>query len=109
MQTPDAVPYLLAQTETGPPAPETNTSGGVIPQVVGATGAVVLLLLFVLAARKLFRRKPVEEQKKAEEKALPPPEEFKVQLPPSEAEALKLRQAEDAHREAEALAQKRRE
>src|SRR6059058_374948 len=98
MQTPDAVPYLLAQTETVPPAPETNTSGGVIPQVVGATGAVVLLLLFVLAARKLFRRKPAEEQKKAEAqegRALPPPEEFKVQLPPSEAEALKLRQAED--------------
>lgn len=107
---------LLAQTvPTPPPVPEpTSSLEGLLTQGAGIAIVALFLLLLILAARKLFgRRGPAEAKKdelKAETPALPSPEQkVKVELPPSAAEAEKLRAMESAHAEAEALAQKRRE
>ncbi|WP_434391691.1 signal recognition particle-docking protein FtsY [Melittangium boletus] len=126
MQTPTALPFLLAQAPSSePPAPpvtqpgvpQTGTpppGGGPVGDVVGIGVAVLLVALMVAAARKLFfkRRpelpgqKPAAEDKPALPEARP---ELRVQLPPSEAELARQREAEEIHARAEALGRQREE
>src|SRR6218665_1814605 len=106
MQTPTALPFLLAQAPssqpppppiTQPGVPETGTpppESGPVGTLVGVTAAVLLVALMVAAARKLFfKRRPELPGKPAPGKAprQPPPlpherPELRAELPPSQAE-----------------------
>ncbi|AEI69110.1 signal recognition particle-docking protein FtsY [Corallococcus macrosporus] len=128
MKTPNALDALTAQVPPAPsPAPTPGgsptqpgtgtppTDASPVGDVVGISAAALFVLLMVLAARKLFFRKRPEEKKPtvppAAEKPTLPAEQprLRVELPPSEAEAARLREAEEAHARAEALARQRNE
>jgi fused signal recognition particle receptor len=137
MKTPTALPFVLAQApspqpslppqeptqpgvpETGTPPPVAPEAGGPFGQIVGITVVVLLLALMGMAARKLFfKRRPELPGKPTppgvpptkEKPALPPERpELRVELPPSEAELARLREAEEIHARAEALARQRAE
>ncbi len=122
MRTPSLpLPHLVtAQVvvpEQPPPEQPDLTSGtgvGDLGNWIGG-GVILALLLLVIVALRKKRRKPEAPRpgKKAEETAALPeethPPKLKVELPPSEAEAARLREAEAAHQKAEELAHKRRE
>ncbi|HLL52276.1 MAG TPA: signal recognition particle-docking protein FtsY [Myxococcaceae bacterium] len=115
---------LLGQAEPAPAPPPTLPPGEPVlppptlfPGLPGSTveqaiaiGVAVLLLIVVLSALLKALRKAPEPAKKEEAPPALPKESPRVEvhLPPSEAEAAKLRAAEEAHREAEELARKRR-
>ncbi|WP_342375711.1 signal recognition particle-docking protein FtsY [Myxococcus stipitatus] len=129
MKTPNALDALAAQVPPAPsPAPsgETSQPGTGTPpsdgfsanDAVGIGGAALFVLLMVLAARKLFFRKrapepgkkpgvPAPEQQRPELPATRP--ELRVELPPSEKEAARLREVDAAHARAQALARQREE
>ncbi|QQR43018.1 signal recognition particle-docking protein FtsY [Myxococcus xanthus] len=129
MKTPNALDTLTAQVPPAPSPAPTPGGGSTQPgtgtpssdsfpagDVVGIGAAALFVLLMVLAARKLFFRKRPEEKKPptvppaAEKPALPAEQpRLRVELPPSEAEAARLREAEAAHDRAEALARQRTE
>jgi fused signal recognition particle receptor len=102
---------LLAQVPPVPPPEEIGAgAGGLYGTVIGIALGILLLVVVLLAIRKLLRRKkravaaPVA---KAELPAEAP--ELKVELPPSEAEAAKRREAEEARRVADELAAQRKQ
>ena len=133
MKTPNALPFLLAQApspqpsplpqeppRTQPGVPETGTppppESGPVGTAVGVGLTVLLVALMVAAARKLFFKKRPEEPGQApvpptKQKPELPAErpELRVELPPSEAELARLREAEELHARAEALARQREE
>ena len=125
MQTPTALPFLLAQAPspqppaTQPGVPETGTplpppGGGTVDTVVGVGVAVLFVALLVAAARKLFfKRRPELPGKPAAPAAKPalPAEspELRIELPPTEAELARRREAEEIHARAEALTRQREE
>ncbi|MCP3162746.1 signal recognition particle-docking protein FtsY [Myxococcus qinghaiensis] len=131
MKTPHALDALTAQVPPAPsPAPTpggetTQPPGTGVPpsdglttgDAVGIGGAALFVLLMVLAARKLFFRKrapepgrkpgvPIPEQKPALPAERP---ELRVELPPSEKEAARLREVDEAHARAQELARQREE
>ncbi|WP_338864233.1 signal recognition particle-docking protein FtsY [Myxococcus stipitatus] len=128
MKTPNALDALAAQVPPAPsPAPsgETTQPGTGTPpsdgfsatDAVGIGGAALFVLLMVLAARKLFfRKRPSEPGKKP---SVPVPEErpelpaarpeLRVELPPSEKEATRLREVDEAHARAQELTRQREE
>lgn len=128
MKTPNALDALAAQVPPAPsPAPsgETTQPGTGTPpsdgfsatDAVGIGGAALFVLLMVLAARKLFfRKRPSEPGKKP---SVPVPEqrpelpaarpELRVELPPSEKEAARLREVDEAHARAQELTRQREE
>ncbi|ATB27936.1 signal recognition particle-docking protein FtsY [Melittangium boletus] len=129
MQTPTALPFLLAQAPspqppppptTQPGVPETGTpppESGPVGTLVGVTAAVLLIALMVAAARKLFFKRraeptarPAPGKAPGERPALPEERpELRVELPPSEAELARRREAEEVHERAEALTRQREE
>ncbi|MCK8497125.1 signal recognition particle-docking protein FtsY [Myxococcus fulvus] len=129
MKTPNALDALTAQVPPAPsPAPtpggETTQPGTGVPpsdglttgDVVGISGAALFALLMVLAARKLFFKKRAPEPGKKpgvpvpEKPALPAERpELRVELPPSEKEAARLREVDEAHARAQELARQREE
>ncbi|WP_281171773.1 signal recognition particle-docking protein FtsY [Cystobacter fuscus] len=125
MQTPTALPFLLAQAPspqppaTQPGVPETGTpppppGGGPVDTVVGVGVAVLFVALLVAAARKLFfKRRPELPGKPAAPAGKPelPAEspELRIELPPTEAELARRREAEEIHARAEALTRQREE
>jgi fused signal recognition particle receptor len=131
MKTPNALDALAAQVPPAPsPAPTTPGGGTTQPDTgmppadgfpvgdaVGIGAAGLFVLLMVLAARKLFFRKRAPEPKKPgavptekEKPALPAERpQLRIELPPSEAEAARLREADEAHARVEALARQREE
>ena len=128
MTTPTALPFVLAQAPspqppepvpTLPGVPETGTpppsgDSGPVGTAVGVLGAVLFLALMVAAARKLFfkPRPPVPGQvpapREGDKPALPAERpELRVELPPTEAELARRREAEEIHVRAEALGRQR--
>ncbi|WP_224366776.1 signal recognition particle-docking protein FtsY [Hyalangium versicolor] len=133
MKTPTALDVLAAQvpapapvpappettpgqpgTPPGTPTPEASPAS----QWVGYGVGLVFLLLLVLAARKLFFKAPRVPEKPARptvpaegEKPQLPAEapQIRVELPKSEAELARQREADQAHTRAEELARQREE
>ncbi|XXF76590.1 signal recognition particle-docking protein FtsY [Myxococcaceae bacterium GXIMD 01537] len=105
-------PGVQPTPEQGTPPPSEGVSAG---DVVGIAGLVLFAALLFLAARKMFRRAPPAEGKpqvpKAEERPQLPAEQprLRVELPPSEAEAARRREADEAHARAESLTRQREE
>jgi len=134
MTTPTALLFVLAQApapqpvppeQTRPGVPETGTppvapgTGSPFDEIVGITSVALLVALMLLAARKLFFKRRPEEPGRPTPPTVPPakgkPElpaerpELRVELPPSEAELARLREAEELHARAEALTRQREE
>jgi fused signal recognition particle receptor len=131
MKTPTALDVLAAQVPAPapvPPPPETTPGqpgtppgtpapeAGPVGQVVGYGVLLLFVALMVLALRKMFRKAPRVPEKPAKppvpgEVARPelPAEapELRVELPKTEAELARLREAEQAHERAEELARQR--
>jgi len=113
---PDAPPTQPSPTTPEVPVPDAPPPEAGLPLADlagwGILGLFVVLL--VLAGRKAFKRKAPEARAtpKAERPTPALPEELptpRIELPKSEAELARLREAEQAHARAEALASQRRE
>jgi fused signal recognition particle receptor len=101
---------VLAQTTPVQAPPEPAPTVGIEPLWVGVGAAVLALVLLVLVwvrRKKAAAARPTPPPTLPE--AGPPPPAFKVELPPTELEAQKRQEAEQARRQAEELAKKRRE
>jgi fused signal recognition particle receptor len=101
----------VPETGTPPPPTDTGTSAG---DVVGIAAVVLFAVLMLLALRKVLfkpkapeRKPPTAPEKPAELPAEAP--RIRVELPPSEAELARRREAEEAHSRSEALARQREE
>lgn len=99
-------------TQPAPPAPEASPVG----DFVGYGVLALFALLMVLALRKVFRKTPRAPEKPGkptvpgEEKPPELPAEtprIRVELPKTEAELARLREADEAHARAEQLARQR--
>jgi fused signal recognition particle receptor len=97
-----------------PPAPEASP----VADLVGYGVLALFALLMLLALRKVFRRKPALPERPGKptvpgevEKPTLPAEtpQLRVELPKTEAELARQREAEEAHARAEALARQREE
>jgi fused signal recognition particle receptor len=123
MRMPTLPEAVLAQagSEVPPretlPAPVDPQDGAALGNWIGGGVLLALLLLVVVAWRRMKRRRgppeavrpvPRVEEKPALPRDTHPPKPV-VQLPPNEAELARLREVEEAHQKAEALARKRRE
>jgi len=108
---------LLAQVPVPPVQDVQSGEGGLVSTVVTIVIAVAFVVLMILALRAVMRRRKrggeapaLQAQQRvvpALEKKPPEKEERKVVLPPSEAEARKLAEAEAARARAEAVREER--
>jgi fused signal recognition particle receptor len=134
MKTPTPLDVLAAQVPAPAPAPvppPPETAPGTQPgtgtpaadasplsEVVGYGALALLAVLMLLALRKLFFKAPREPRKPAKPGVPPEPEkptlpaeapQLRVELPKTEAELARQREAEEAHARAQELARQREE
>lgn len=104
---------FLSQLPAAPPPPVeiSNGPGGIVGTAVAIAVGLALLLLVVLAVRRtLKKRPPATLPTPAAGKELPvETPQLRVELPPTEAELVKRRELEEAHRAAEELKARRTE